>query len=98
MTSYSDTLQPEKEQARDGARRHARCAGFTMLEVLIAIVVIAFGLLGIAGLQAFAVKNNHGASLRVTATTLASDMIDRIKSNYTAVTNGDYNKPSTAVT
>ena len=69
--------------------------GFTMLEVLIAIVVIAFGLLGIAGLQAFAMKNNYSASLRITATTLANDMVDRMKANYIAVTNGDYNKPNT---
>ena len=67
-----------------------------MLEVLIAIVVIAFGLLGIAGLQAFAIKNNNSASLRITATTLANDMIDRMKANYMGVTNGDYNKSSAA--
>jgi type IV pilus assembly protein PilV len=66
-----------------------------MLEVLIAIVVIAFGLLGIAGLQAFAIKNNHSASLRITATTLANDMIDRMKANYLGVMGGDYNKPDT---
>jgi type IV pilus assembly protein PilV len=73
----------------------AASRGFTMLEVLISIVVIAFGLLGIAGLQAYAIKNNYSASLRVTATSLASDMIDRMKANYVAVMNGDYNKPST---
>lgn len=70
-------------------------AGFTMLEVLISIVVIAFGLLGIAGLQAFAIKNNQSASLRLTASTLANDMVDRMKTNYVGVSNGDYNKPST---
>lgn len=68
--------------------------GFTMLEVLIAIVVISFGLLGIAGLQAFAIKNNHSASLRITATALANDMIDRMKANYTGVADGHYNKPA----
>ncbi|HEX2830874.1 MAG TPA: type IV pilus modification protein PilV [Burkholderiales bacterium] len=55
--------------------------GFTMLEVLISIVVIAFGMLGIAGLQAYALKNSQGASLRSVATVLASDMIDRMKGN-----------------
>jgi type IV pilus assembly protein PilV len=74
----------------------SRTRGFTMLEVLISIVVIAFGLLGIAGLQAFAIQNNHSASLRITATSLANDMIDRMKANYIAVMNGDYNKPNTA--
>jgi type IV pilus assembly protein PilV len=70
--------------------------GFTLLEVLIAIVVVAFGLLGLAGLQVFALKNNQSASLRVAATNLTTDIIDRMKSNYVGVINNNYNQPSTA--
>jgi type IV pilus assembly protein PilV len=66
-------------------------AGFTMLEVLIAIVVIAFGLLGVAGLQVLALKNNQSASYRLIATTLANDMIDRIKTNAVGADEGAYN-------
>ena len=66
-------------------------AGFTMLEVLIAIVVIAFGLLGVAGLQVLALKNNQSASYRLIATTLANDMIDRIKTNAVGADEGHYN-------
>jgi type IV pilus assembly protein PilV len=74
---------------------HRRGAsGFTMLEVLISIVVIAFGLLGVAGLQAFALKNNQSASLRSVATVLATDMIDRIKANSKGATDGYYNETS----
>jgi type IV pilus assembly protein PilV len=69
--------------------------GFTLLEVLIAIVVVAFGLLGLAGLQVFALKNNQSASMRVTATNLTTDIIDRMKANYIGVINNDYNKPLT---
>jgi type IV pilus assembly protein PilV len=65
-------------------------SGFTMLEVLISIVVIAFGLLGVAGLQAFALKNNQSASLRSTATVLAADMIERIRANSPGATDGFY--------
>lgn len=66
--------------------KHPRLsAGFTMLEVLISIVVIAFGLLGVAGLQAFAIKNNQSASMRITASTLAMDMVDRVHANWAAV-------------
>jgi type IV pilus assembly protein PilV len=68
--------------------------GFTMLEVLIAIVVIAFGLLGVAGLQVVALKNNQSASYRLIATTLANDMIDRIKTNNVGADAGEYNKPN----
>jgi len=78
-------------------RTHIR--GFTMLEVLISIVVIAFGLLGVAGLQAFAVKNNQSAGLRITATTVAMDMVDRVHANWRSMavdppTIPGYNKPA----
>ena len=56
-------------------------SGFTLLEVLISIVVIAFGLLGIAGLQAFALKNNQSAGQRMTTTMLANDMVERVWSS-----------------
>jgi type IV pilus assembly protein PilV len=65
-----------------------------MLEVLISIVVIAFGLLGIAGLQAFAVKNNQSANMRTTASALALDMVDRVQSNWAGASAGAYNKPT----
>lgn len=73
--------------------RHS--SGFTMLEVLIAIVVIAFGLLGLAGLQAFALQNNVNATQRTAAVRLASDIIDRMKANYNGVVNNDYHRPAT---
>lgn len=75
--------------------RPVRSAGFTMLEVLISIVIVAFGLLGIAGLQAYALKSSVSASQRLTATALANDMIDRLKSNYLGVTGTGYNRPNT---
>lgn len=77
-------------------RTRRRIAGFTMLEVLISMVIIAFGLLGVAGLQAFALKNNQSASFRSTAAALAGDMVDRIKSNIGGAIDGNYNAPSTS--
>jgi type IV pilus assembly protein PilV len=65
-------------------------SGFTMLEVLISIVVIAFGMLGVAGLQAFALKNSQSASYRSVATVLATDIIDRIRANPVGATNNFY--------
>jgi type IV pilus assembly protein PilV len=70
--------------------RPAAQRGFTMLEVLISIVVIAFGMLGVAGLQAFALKNSQSASYRSVATVLANDIIDRIRANPVGATNNLY--------
>lgn len=74
------------------SRRHS---GFTMLEVLISMVIVAFGLLGVAGLQAFALKHNQSATFRSTATTLAGDIIDRIKANIGGSIDNIYNAPNT---
>ncbi len=56
-------------------------AGFTLLEVLIAVFVLAIGLLGLSGLQATSLRNNQSAYNRSQATQLAYDMADRMRSN-----------------
>jgi type IV pilus assembly protein PilV len=66
-------------------------AGFTLLEVLVAVLVLSFGLLGIAGLLLATVQNNTVASQRTTATFLAQDMADRIRSNINATKKFDTN-------
>lgn len=69
---------------RTSSRRIERAgapAGFTLLEVLIALLVLSLGLLGLAGLQGATVQFNHGAYLRSQATSLAYDMADRIRAN-----------------
>lgn len=55
--------------------------GFTLVEVLIAVVILAAGLLGLAALQATALGFNQSAYYRSQATQLAYDMADRMRSN-----------------
>ena len=55
--------------------------GLTLLEILIALVVLSVGLLGIAGMQATGLRNNHAAYTKTQATALAMDMADRIRAN-----------------
>jgi len=69
--------------------------GFTLLEVLIAVVVLSIGLLGIAGLQALGQQSNHSAYLRSQATALAYDIIDRMRANNAGVKDGDYDSIDT---
>jgi len=56
-------------------------SGFTLIEVLSAVVILSIGLLGIAGLQAVAKKANADAIQRTTATMLAYDIIERMRAN-----------------
>ena len=55
--------------------------GFTLIEVLVSMVILAVGLLGIASLQAISLKNNQDANLFSQANALAYEMGDRIKAN-----------------
>lgn len=64
--------------------------GFTLLEVLVALVVLSIGLLGLSGLQTSSLRNNHSAFLRSQATLLATDIMDRMRANRDAATGGDY--------
>ena len=66
-------------------------AGFTLLEVMIALVIFSIGLLGLAGLQAGGLRSNTQAQLRTIATIQAYDMAERIRSNPRGVEDGDYN-------
>jgi type IV pilus assembly protein PilV len=55
--------------------------GFTLVEVLVALVVMAVGLLGIAALYVEGLRAGRTASYRAAAVTLAGDMADRIRAN-----------------
>lgn len=77
-------------QVRRQRRNCAREGGFSLVEVLVALLVLSIGLLGLAGLQAGSVRANHGAYLRSQATALGYDMLDRMRANRTSALNGNY--------
>jgi type IV pilus assembly protein PilV len=55
--------------------------GFSMIELLVAILVMGIGVLGISALQMVSLQNNRGALQRAEAVNLAYDMMDRIRAN-----------------
>lgn len=55
-------------------RRMRRQAGMTLIEVLVAILIFSFGLLGFVGLQARAIQFSVGAEDSNRAALLASEM------------------------
>jgi len=74
--------------------------GFTLIEVLIAVVVLSIGLLGLAGLQTAGLHSNQSANLRTQATLLAYDMIDRMRASRSAYldASGNYGDPPAGTT
>jgi len=71
--------------------------GFTLIEVLVSALILAIGLVGVAGLQAMSLKNNQSAYMRSQATALAYDLADRMRSNVAAANAGSYAPASAAV-
>ncbi|TSE28790.1 type IV pilus modification protein PilV [Tepidimonas thermarum] len=65
---------------------HNRHAGLALIEVLVTIVVMSFGLLAIAITQLSAKRSAFEASQRTYAIYLAQDLIDRIRTNTPATT------------
>ena len=55
--------------------------GFTLVEVLIALVIMSVGMLGIAGLYVHTMQAGRTSILRHHAVTLAGDIADRIRAN-----------------
>jgi type IV pilus assembly protein PilV len=64
--------------------------GSSLLEVLITLLIISFGLLGIAGILINSLKNNQSAYSRTQASILANDIIDRMRANKTAAETSPY--------
>jgi type IV pilus assembly protein PilV len=58
-----------------------RVGGFTLIEVLIALVILSVGMLGIAGLYVTSMQAGRTSILRHNAVTLAGDIADRIRAN-----------------
>jgi type IV pilus assembly protein PilV len=72
------------QRLRPSTRNHS---GFSLLEVLISIVVVAIGLLGVAGLQVTAVKLADTANVRTNGAALVTNITERIRTNPANVAN-----------
>ncbi len=75
-----------------------RQAGVTLIEVLVSALVVAIGLVGVAGLQVASLKNNQSAFMRSQATALAYDLADRMRSNRDGAGSNQYDSATAALT
>ena len=62
---------------------HPTQRGFTLVEVLVALIVLTIGMLGIAALYLDTLRASRQALVRTQAVNLAADIADRIRSNRT---------------
>ena len=65
-------------------------SGYTLLEILVASILLTGGLIGLASLQASGTRLNNSAYLRSQANVLAYDIIDRMRANIVDARAGAY--------
>lgn len=65
--------------------RDARVRGTSLIEVLVSLVILATGLTGMMGLQAFSLRLTHEALMVTRATLLMQDMVERVYANPAAM-------------
>lgn len=63
------------------AKRARKTRGFTLIEMLVALLLLSIGLLGVAALQTRGQQMNHAAYIRTQANLLAYEIIDKIRAN-----------------
>ncbi len=74
-----------------------RQQGFSLIEVLIALVIFSFSLVGVAGLMSISMKGNHNGYLRSQAVLLSQDINSRMRANLSGLWEGSYNGLSSTV-
>ncbi len=60
---------------------NTRTQGFTLIEVMVALIVLAVGLLGMASLTVRSQQSNESAYARSQASLLAADILERMRAN-----------------
>jgi type IV pilus assembly protein PilV len=69
--------------------------GFALIEVLVTVLVLAIGLLGLAGLQTHSLRFTQTSVQHTQAILLANEMADRMRANPAGVAAGSYTGAST---
>lgn len=74
----------------NGAHLSQRESGFTLIEILVSLIVLAVGFLGMAALQSSSMQGTASTYFRTQADMLANDLSERIRANRTGSEAGDY--------
>jgi type IV pilus assembly protein PilV len=81
MSSGKRSTTPNRRAVPHARIGRSAVGGFSMIELLVAVLVMGIGVLGIAALQMVSLQNNRAALVRAEAVALAYDMMDRIRAN-----------------
>lgn len=73
--TYQSSFVQRKSQPRGPQR------GFTLVEVLVAIVILSIGILGAVGMQVTAIRMNKEVRFQATALSLAKELAEKMRGN-----------------
>ncbi|NOZ70286.1 MAG: prepilin-type N-terminal cleavage/methylation domain-containing protein [Deferribacteres bacterium] len=68
-----------KEKTRTGKQRQMKCSGFTLVEVMIAMVVLLVGMIGVMSMQYFSVRGNAASRELRIATSLSQQVLENLR-------------------
>ena len=64
--------------------------GFTLIEVMVSLIIVAIGLLGLAAMNLIGMQGNNGALSRTQASFIANDIATRMRVNKLAIDDNIY--------
>lgn len=82
-------------RSAEGRRLHAnlpgrRQRGMSLIEIMVALVLLSFGLMGMLGLKMAGLKHTGHANARAAASIHATDILDRMRANPVRAAAGAY--------
>ncbi|MCK0716153.1 type IV pilus modification protein PilV [Chromohalobacter sarecensis] len=78
---------------RNARLRHWRTSGFSLIEVLITLFILSFGMLGLAATQTQALRAQRHADAQSQAVQRVGAMLERLRIDRHAALAGDYDQP-----
>lgn len=71
-------------------KRDHKQSGFSLIEIMVAALILSIGILGVAGLQMVGMKGTHQSFMKQQASDLVNNLTERMRSNKQGVIDGDY--------
>lgn len=76
--------------SHQGLKNRSRQSGVGLIEVLVSVLILSIGLLGVAAMQATALRNSQGSFERTQAVIQTYSILDAMRANRAAALTGEY--------
>jgi len=77
-------------------KKNKHAEGFTLLEVMLTVVLLAIGFLIAAKMQVHSLRSSQSSQMQANALLISSEIMDKMRNNPAGVENGHYDNKSTS--